>query len=56
MSTADFYMRMENKPPKNKGKYYKVDRTVSKRTRKPLRWCRNYHLAHDGLNYGEVAA
>ena len=35
MRTADqFYMRMENKPPKNKGKYYKVDRNVSKRTRR----------------------
>ena len=42
MTTADFYMRMENKPSKNKGKYYKVDRIVSKRTRRPLRWFRNY--------------
>ena len=56
MSTADFYMRMENKPQKNKRKYYKVDRIVSTRTRRPLLWFRNYFLAHDGLNYGEFAA
>ena len=55
MSTADFYMRIEHKPPKNKKKYYKVDRIVSKRTRRPLRSFRNYYLAHDGLNYGEFA-
>ena len=56
MSTADFYLRMENKPPKNEGKYYKIDKIVSKRTRRPLRWFQNYFLAHDGVNYGEFAA
>ena len=54
MSSADFYMRIENyKPPKNKKKVYRI---VSKRTRRPLRWFWNYYLAHEGLNYGEFAA